>query len=211
MIAFLRGRPVNTGPDWVILDVAGIGYRVFVPPSVIQFLADKTAEPELTVHTYLHVREDAVQLFGFLQEDELALFEQLIQVSGVGPRLALAVLSAMPADSFIQAVRQEQVQVLTQIPGVGKKTAQRVIVELKDKFDKMNLGRETGAPGVSARLPAGAEDALQALVALGYNLAEARKALSKMAPAEISSFRPEEIVRLALKELGQFKRQSQRR
>lgn len=202
MIAFLRGQPVSTGADCVILDVTGIGYRVFVPTPVIGALAGQNSE--VTLHTYLHVREDAMQLYGFLQEEDLGVFESLIQVSGIGPKVALAVLSSMTASSFIQAVLHEQVDILTQVPGVGKKTGQRAIIELKDKFAKMNAGREMALPGISTGSPVGMEDALQALIALGYSPVEARRALGKISPAENGPLKLEDIVKMALKELGRF-------
>lgn len=202
MIAFLRGQPVSTGADCVILDVTGIGYRVFVPTPVIAALAGQNSE--VTLHTYLHVREDAMQLYGFLQEEDLGVFASLIQVSGIGPKVALAVLSSMTASSFIQAVLHEQVDILTRVPGVGKKTGQRAIIELKDKFAKMNPGREMALPGISTGSPGGVDDALQALIALGYSPVEARRALGKISPAENGPLKLEDIVKMALKELGRF-------
>ena len=201
MISFLRGKTVNTGTDHVVIDVGGIGYKVFVPTTVI----GKAAEPQqdITLHTYLHVREDAMQLFGFMAESDRGIFELLLQVSGIGPKVALAVLSATTVPSLVQAVINEQVNVLTQIPGVGKKMAQRVIVELKDKFAKIDVGGD-GESGMTEFVPGPedtAGDALQALAALGYNPAEAKKALAKVVAGN-KDLALEETVRLALKELG---------
>ena len=201
MIAFLRGRPVTTGPDHVVLDVGGIGYKVFVPTSVIGKLADP--QVEVTIHTYLHVREDALQLFGFLEDADRGIFELLIQVSGIGPKVALAVLSSTTTPAFVQAVINEQVNLLTQIPGVGKKTAQRVIVELKDKFGKMDVAADAGIPGTAVESYNITGDALQALVALGYNPVEAKRVLGRVTSAN-KDIELEETVRLALKELAKF-------
>ncbi len=204
MIAFLRGRPAGAGPDYVVVDVGGVGYKVFVPTPVAGALADR--REEVTLYTYLHVREDAMQLFGCLEEADLRVFELLIQVSGIGPKVALAVLSSMTAVTFIQAVINEQVNLLTRIPGVGRKTAQRVIIELKDKLGKM----EASAGGEGLPLsPAGpmsdmAADALQALIALGYNPGEARKALGKAADGEPGALSTGDMVRRALKELSRI-------
>ncbi len=201
MISFLRGRAVNTGTDHVVIDVGGIGYKVFVPTTVIGKAADP--QQDITLHTYLHVREDAMQLFGFMAESDRGIFELLLQVSGIGPKVALAVLSATTVPSLVQAVINEQVNVLTQIPGVGKKMAQRVIVELKDKFAKIDVGGD-GDSGMTEFVPGPedtAGDALQALAALGYNPAEAKKALAKVVAGN-KDLALEETVRLALKELG---------
>ena len=201
MIAFLRGRPVTSGPDHVVLDVGGIGYKVFVPTSVIGKMADP--QTEVTVHTYLHVREDALQLFGFLEDADRGIFELLIQVSGIGPKVALAVLSSTTTPAFVQAVINEQINLLTQIPGVGKKTAQRVIVELKDKFGKMDVAADADIPGTAVESYNITGDALQALVALGYNPVEAKRVLGRVASAN-KDIELEETVRLALKELAKF-------
>ncbi len=200
MIAFLRGKAVNSGTDHVVIDVGGIGYKVFVPATVISKVGDP--QQDITLYTYLHVREDAMQLFGFLEESDRGVFELLLQVSGIGPKVALAVLSAATVPSLVQAVINEQVNVLTQIPGVGKKMAQRVIVELKDKFAKIDVGDSAGITAETVSGPDDtAGDALQALAALGYNPAEAKKALAKVTAGN-KGLVLEETVKLALKELG---------
>lgn len=201
MIAFLRGRLINTGPDFVIIDVNGIGYKVFVPIPVIGVMTDKNSE--VTIYTYLHVREDAMLLFGFLQESDQEIFELLIQISGIGPKVALAVLSSMSAPSFIHAVINEQVGILTQIPGVGKKTAQRVIIELKDKLEKyIKCGMEIR--DVSFGLPDTFADAVHALIVLGYSSLEAKKILGRISANHTDQIKTEDLVRIALKELGRF-------
>lgn len=202
MIAFLRGRVVSSGTDYVVVDIAGIGYKVYVPTPVIGSVADK--KEDIMIYTYMNVREDAIQLFGFLTEGDLDIFELLIQISGIGPRVALSVLSFMPGTSFIQAVAQEQVETLTKIPGVGKKTAQRVIIELKDKIAKID---NKGGIDIGSTTPLvlnTSEDALQALTALGYNSVEAKRAVGKIIARESQNLTTEEIIKLALKELGRF-------
>ncbi len=202
MISFVRGTLVSTGPDYVVIDVAGVGYKVFVPTPAVTALAGQ--KDGVTVYTYLHVRDDAMQLFGFVQESDRQIFEQLIQVSGIGPRVALAVLSSMPSQALVQAVLHEQTNVLTRIPGVGKKMAQRIIIELKDKLGKLDISKgHEPIPG-TAGLPDASGEALEALIALGYNPGEAKRVLVSMSQKEIPSLKPQELVRLALKELGKF-------
>ena len=201
MIAFLKGRPVSSGTDCIVIDVSGVGYKVFVPTPVIGVVAE--SQEDVIIHTYMHVREDTMQLFGFLQDSDREVFELLIQVSGIGPKVALGVMSAMPVPSLVSAVVQEQVQVLTQIPGVGKKTAQRMIIELKDKLGKLETGSAPGMTFTAESSPDESGDALHALIALGYNALEAKRVLGKVmgSGALLSS---EELVRKALKELGRF-------
>lgn len=201
MIAFLRGRSVSSGSDYIVIDVSGVGYKIFVPTPVIGKVAE--TKEDVMIHTYMHVREDILQLFGFLRESDREVFELLIQVSGIGPKVALGVMSAMPVPSFISAVINEQVQLLTQIPGVGKKTAQRLIIELKDKLSKMEADIPTGVAFDAGAVRDVSGDALDALIALGYNAVEAKKVLGKIiGTGEILP--PEQLVRRALKELGRF-------
>lgn len=202
MISFLRGKVAGTGAEHVVIDIGGVGYKVYVPTSILGFLAD--GNDDITVYTYMHVREDALQLFGFLNEGDREVFEMLLQVSGIGPKVGLAILSAMPAAAFIRGVIQEQVHVLTQCPGVGKKVAQRVIIELKDKLEKVKIGGDPEISGLDVKTSDAAGDALQALIALGYNPSEAKKALGKIPNRETGDHQPEDIVRMALKELGRF-------
>src|SRR6202162_6327198 len=132
MIALLRGTLVEKHPNQVILDVGGVGYDVIVPVSTFSRLPDAGAETRLRIHT--HVREDLLALYGFLSEDEKNLFEKLISVSGIGPSLAIKVLSGLAAVELIAAIRKGEVERLVRIPGVGKKTAERMILELRDKL-----------------------------------------------------------------------------
>ena len=173
MIAQLRGRLVRKGPQEVVVDVGGVGYRVAIPLSTFYRLGDAGSEVSLLTHT--HVREDVLALFGFLTPAEQALFERLIAVSGVGPKLAIAILSGIEAPDLVAALRTSDVARLTRIPGVGKKTAERLVLELKDKVKGLEASvAETPAeaPGSGAR-----SDLVSALVHLGYSRPEAERAV----------------------------------
>jgi holliday junction DNA helicase RuvA len=169
MIGFLRGVLLEKSPQEILLDVSGVGYRVLVPISTFCRLADIGAEARLHIHT--HVREDQLALYGFATPAEMELFEKLIAVSGVGPKVALGVLSGIEADDLVHAVRANDVARLTRVPGVGKKTAERLILELKDKLQHFN----TGSAAPPAPSPKRA-DLLSALANLGYSPAEADRA-----------------------------------
>ncbi|MBW2279224.1 MAG: Holliday junction branch migration protein RuvA [Deltaproteobacteria bacterium] len=176
MIARLDGRLVEKAPGRLVLDVNGVGYEVDVPLSTFLELPDEGKDVRLRVYT--HVREEALQLFGFWSEPERVGFRLLISISGVGPRLALAILSGVPIDRFVRAVHGGDLAALRSIPGVGPKTAQRILVELRDKLDAFEV---TDAP----RLLDGVDAAtVSALVNLGYARAEAekvvREALSRL-------------------------------
>src|SRR5712692_5777493 len=176
MIAHLRGRLLEKHPNRVIVDVQGVGYEAHVPLSTFYEMAEPGNEITLRVHT--HVREDALSLYGFATLVELQLFERLIGVSGIGPKLALAVLSGIEPNELIAAVRQGNVARLTAIPGVGKKTAERIGLELKDKMVAF-LPAEGSA---SSAAPAGdllRSDVLSALVNLGYHRPLAERALDR--------------------------------
>ena len=142
MIAFLRGKLLEKHPNQVIVDTAGVGYDVVIPISTFSALPDAGAEVALRIHT--HVREDALALFGFLTAEEKALFEKLISVSGIGPTLAIKVLSGLATAAIIDAIRGGQVEQLVRIPGVGKKTAERMVLELKDKLEGLGGGSCAG-------------------------------------------------------------------
>lgn len=184
MIAQLRGRPLGRGRDGIVLDVAGVGYLVQATPRA---LARAEGAREVTLYTYLHVREDALQLFGFADAEERRLFEQLLSVSGVGPKVALAIVSSSTPTQLRQAIAREDTARLEAIPGVGRKTAQRVVLELKGSIEAGEGGPAADAdPHLVAR---------DALVELGFSLVEAERALAEVDPA----LPPEERVRLALR------------
>jgi len=173
MIGFLRGVLLQKSPQEILLDVGGVGYRVLVPISTFCHLGEKGAQAQLQVHT--HVREDQLVLYGFGTTTELQLFEKLIAVSGVGPKVALGVLSGIEAEDLVHAIRANDVARLTRVPGVGKKTAERLILELKDKLASFHT--ESAAPQTSSPNRA---DLLSALANLGYSAAEADRAASEV-------------------------------
>jgi holliday junction DNA helicase RuvA len=190
MIAFLRGKLLEKHPNQVIVDTSGVGYDVVIPISTFSVLPDIGAEVQLRIHT--HVREDALALFGFFTADEKTLFEKLISVSGIGPSLAIKVLSGLAAPAIIDAIRSGDVAQLVRIPGVGKKTAERMVLELKEKLEGLGGG---AAPAVSARaepvLSDIEQDVLSALLNLGCQRAAAEAAVRKAkAAASGSSFEP---------------------
>jgi holliday junction DNA helicase RuvA len=171
VIGRLSGVLAEKRPEAVVVDVGGVGYEVRVPLSTFLELPDEGKSLRLRIHT--HVREDALQLYGFLTDLERAMFKLLLGISGVGPRLALAVLSGLPAARLVQAVRAQDAAPLRGIPGVGAKTAERILIELRGRVDGVELG-ETGEPGEAPRDDA-EEATLSALVNLGYPRAQAER------------------------------------
>lgn len=191
MIAHLKGRVLRKSPQEVIVDVAGVGYRVSIPVSTFYRLGDEGAEVSLRVHT--HVREDALALFGFLTGHEQDLFERLIQVAGVGPKLAVNILSGIEAAELAAALRGSDIARLTRVPGVGKKTAERLILELKDKMPPV-----PEAPSEAEAEPATPkEDLLSALAHLGYSRVEAERGVDR-ALRDDGTGRFEDLLRRAL-------------
>jgi holliday junction DNA helicase RuvA len=174
VIALLRGTLVDKGPSRLIVEAGGVGYDVQVPLSTFYALGEPGTAVTLRIHT--HVREDALALFGFATPLELTLFERLIAISGIGPKLALAVLSGIEPDDFIRAIRGQDVARLTAIPGIGKKTAERIGLELKDRLP---ASLSAGAAENATRRPEDQlrDDLLSALVNLGYQPAAAEKAI----------------------------------
>jgi holliday junction DNA helicase RuvA len=194
MIAFLRGRLLEKHPNRVIVDVQGVGYEVHVPLSSFYGMAEPGTEISLRVHT--HVREDALALFGFATPLELVLFERLIAVSGVGPKLALAVLSGIEPLDLIGAVQRGDVARLTSIPGIGKKTAERLALELKDRLAKLE-GAVAPAPTAGTMR----DDLVSALLNLDYHRSAVEKAVDAALAADGSrSF--EAALRDALKRVA---------
>jgi Holliday junction DNA helicase RuvA len=187
MIANLKGRIEAIGKDYLIVGVGGIGFKVYVPTSFLETSEGLGRQVELFTH--LHVRENELTLYGCSSEDELALFELLLGVSGVGPRVALAMLSTMPPDSLRLAIAQGNAEVLTRVPGIGPKMAKKIIFSLKDKVEV-----EFGPEAVPFLTEADAE-VIAALTSLGYSVVEAQAALQSL-PAEEMEI--EERVRLAL-------------
>ncbi len=183
MIAFLRGTLLEKHPNQVILETGGVGYDVQIPVSTYSALPGEGAPVNLRIHT--HVREDAIALFGFFTAEEKALFEKLISVSGIGPKLGITVLSGLATGDLIAAIRQNEVARLVRIPGVGKKTAERMVLELKDKLDGMGggAGVATRTPEATPPLSAVEQDVLSALMILGGARPNAESALKKATAA----------------------------
>ncbi|HEY2942204.1 MAG TPA: Holliday junction branch migration protein RuvA [Vicinamibacteria bacterium] len=191
MIAQLRGQILRKGPQEVVVDVAGVGYRVAIPVSTFYRLGEPGTDVEL--RTYTHVREDTLALYGFLTGAEQELFERLISVGGVGPKLAVNILSGIEVPELVAALRTSDVSRLTRVPGVGKKTAERLIVELKDKMPAAAVEETPMAPAASRPK----EDLLSALVNLGYSRGEVERGVDR-ALREDGSGRFEDLLRRAL-------------
>ena len=201
MIGALFGKLVETYADGALVDVNGVGYRVHAPASVLARLPG--AGERVKLHTHLHVREDALTLYGFTTGEERDLFEVLIGVNGIGPKGALAVLSVYAPDALRRAVLGEDVDALTLIPGVGKKTASRMILELKEKLGAgdIDLSLVGATPAVQQAL----SEVRAALLQLGYSTTEAREAIEAVAAeaaAANGNGTPERLLKMALKELG---------
>jgi Holliday junction DNA helicase RuvA len=175
MIAHLRGRILTKSPNLVIVECGGVGYEAAVSVTTFSALPGEGAEAAL--HIYTNVREDQIALFGFAELKEKRLFERLLTISGIGPKLAITVLSGISAERLVAAIRGGDHVTLTRVPGIGKKTAERVVLELKDKLEDMAL--PTAADGAATHFGAAGDDALSALVNLGYQRAAAQKAVEE--------------------------------
>lgn len=195
MIAHLRGQIFSKSPNAVTLECGGVGYELAISVATYTELGELGATASLHVHT--HVREDALLLFGFKEPAEKRLFEKLLTISGIGPKLAITVLSGISAERLVGAIRGGDHATLTKIPGIGKKTAERVVLELKDKLDDMS-GYAAATEPARPSMGAVAEDALSALMNLGYPRAVALKAVESAAkdPSAASDF--ERLFRAAI-------------
>lgn len=193
MIGRLTGRLASKSTDHVVLDVAGVGYLVHIPLSTFYELPEAESPASLWIHT--HVREDALALYGFLTEKERALFLMLLSVAGIGPRVALTVLSGIPPSELVDALRKQDVRRLVAVPGVGKKTAERMVLELAEKVQRFAEEPTAATPAAIA-----AGDVVSALVNLGYRKADAERAVDAVArssaPADFG-----EYLKAALKRL----------
>jgi holliday junction DNA helicase RuvA len=194
VIAQLRGRLVRKAPQEAVVDVGGVGYRVCIPLSTFYRLGEPGGEVELL--TYTHVREDALALFGFLTAVEQALFERLIAVSGVGPRLAVSILSGIEAPDLVTALQVSDLARLVRIPGVGRKTAERLVLELKDKVQGLVSADRPPAAGSGTK-----EDLVSALVHLGYSRPEAERGVDR-ALEDGPDGRFEDLLRRSLRTLS---------
>ena len=192
MIASLHGKVESLGTNWAVINVNGIGFQVYTPTSTLSTLGAIGKEAHL--HTHLILREDSATLYGFASAEELELFQTLIGVSGLGPRLALAMLSAMTVEQATMAIATGSTDLLTVIPGIGKKMAARLIVELKDKIGTIFIATP------AAQLAQENTDVLAALTSLGYSISEASRAVATLPPASDLSL--EEKIKLALQYFG---------
>jgi len=192
MIASLRGTVELLGSDYAIINVNGVGFQVYMPTSTLSTLGKVGGEVKL--HTHFHLREDNATLYGFASSEELGLFQTLISVSGLGPKLALAMLSAMRVEQLSIAIATGSTDLLTEIPGVGKKIASRIVLELREKLGAGLVG----AP--AAQLVEENTEVLAALTSLGYSVAEASRAVATLPPSSDLSL--EEKIKLALQYFG---------
>lgn len=204
MIDFLRGRVAHRENDYVVIDVQGVGYRVFCPNPFVF-----TDRPEdVTVFIHHHVREDAILLFGFASREEQSLFRRLIDVSGIGPKVALGILTGGRPEAVVAAIQQENVSFLMKLPGIGKKTAQRIILDLKDKlgavtsrFDGAILAEALQQVGTDTAGGGAWAEAKEALLALGYTEAEADRAWQTVKPKAKEGDPADALIKLALQAL----------
>ena len=200
MIASLRGLLLEKHPNQVIVDVHGVGYDVTIPVSTFSTLPEVGREVSLRIHT--HVREDALALFGFLTANEKLLFEKLTGVSGIGPKLAITVLSGLPVSDLVAAIRGGALEVLVRVPGIGKKTAERIVLELKDKLDLLSaVGSSSQVVAVKPKssFSQAEEDVISALINFGSNRASSEAAVlkAKQESGAVDDF--ESLFRRALK------------
>jgi len=193
MIASLKGKVESVSSDWAIINVGGIGFQVYVPTSTLSTIG--SIGKEVILYTHLYLREDNATLYGFASSEELGLFQTLLGVSGLGPKLALAMLSAMNVEKLTMAIATASSDLLTEIPGIGKKMANRLILELKDK---VAAGWVT-TPGV--QLTEANTEVLATLTALGYSVAEANRAVANLPPSS-TNLPLEEKIKLALQYFG---------
>ena len=192
MIASLHGRLDSLGSEWAIINVSGVGFQVYMPTSTLSTLG--TIGEEVKLHTHLHLREDNATLYGFASADELGLFQTLISVSGLGPKLALAMLSALSVEKLAMAIATGRADMLTIVPGIGKKMADRLILELKEKIGAAWIAAPT------AQLAQENTEVLAALTSLGYSVSEASRAVATLPPDQDLSL--EEKIKLALQFFG---------
>lgn len=203
MYAYIKGELAEVNPDHIVLETGGIGYQIFIPGTVFSYLP--ALGETLKVYTYLYLREDAMILYGFLEKDDLELFQLLISVSGIGPKGGLAILSTLDADDLRFAILSGDAKAISKAPGVGGKTAQRVILELKDKlsledaFEAKHAHVQMANPSTGSLVK---NDAVLALTALGYSQTESLKAVSAVEITE--NMDVEEVLKAALKYMSLF-------
>lgn len=201
MIGRIRGVLVDKKPPEIQIDVAGICYEVQVPMSTLYQLPE--LGKELTLHTHFVVREDAQLLYGFFEEKDKSMFRSLIKINGVGPKMALGILSSMEADEFVRAVRSDDINAMVKMPGIGKKTAERLLIEMRDRLKDWGGAGEEG--GVAAPVTASSSmtnDAETALVSLGYKPQQAAHAIAQVLKTKPEIESSEELIRHSLKSMA---------
>lgn len=191
MISYLSGNILVKGKNFIIINVGQVGYQVFISPL---FFSELNAGQELEVYTYQHIREDALDLYGFRSLEELEMFELLLSISGIGPKSALGAMSIASVSDLKKTIAHGDPSLLTKVSGIGKKTAERVVLELKEKVGAMDFDKEMTGRGNTA-----SGEEIDALIALGYNMLEAREALRKVDPGVKDS---SERIKSALKMIG---------
>ena len=198
MISYIKGEIADVSEDRIVIENNGIGYNIFVPKSIIQTLPSLGSE--MKIYTYLYIREDAMNLYGFLTKDDLNIFKLLIGVSGIGPKGALGILSVITPDELRFAVLSDDVNAIKKAPGIGGKTAQKLIIELKDKLNIEDIlnGGEQESSGVNETDDIKGQ-AVQALVALGYSQSSAFKAVNKVGAESMTDV--EDVLKAALKNI----------
>lgn len=196
MIAYLKGIIDIKRQDYVVIDVHGVGYKIFMPEGAIQNLE---VDSEVKIYTFMRVREDDVSLYGFLNVEELAMFELLISVGGIGAKSAVGILSNIAPSKFALAVITDDVTILKKLPGIGAKTAQRIILELKDKIKTQEATEQENEIKQKIEVSDSAKDAIEALQVLGYTRREVEEAISKIGESNLTT---EEIIKRGLKYLG---------
>lgn len=195
MIGQLRGIVLEKHPPYLLLDVAGVGYEIAAPLSTFHHLSD--SHEEIILYTHLVVREDAHTLYGFHTQRDRRLFRALIKVNGVGPKLALTILSGIGPDEFVQCILNQNIDQLVNLPGVGRKTAERLIIETKDVLTSWQIN-ESPTKNVDSLNNQTIQDAISALIALGYKPKEAKRAIDAIQEPQLTS---EALIRLALKQM----------
>ncbi len=192
MYAFLRGTLIENNPTYAVIDVQGVGYKVFVPPNALSLPIDKIC----TLYTSLVIRENAHTLYGFLEDNARELFELLIGISGVGPKTALCLLSKFTPSTLQKAVHEQNVALISTVPGIGKKTAERLLFDIRDKLGKICLANASTPINASQHK---IQDALQALINLGFSQAHAKKAVEKVIQEGSDTLELSEIITNALR------------
>lgn len=204
MYAYIKGELAEKNTDHIVVEAGGIGYLIYVPVQSIDYLPDEGEQ--IKVYTYLYIREDAMVLYGFLTKDDLEIFKMLITVSGIGPKGGLGILSTLSADDFRFAILSGDSKTISKAPGIGAKTAQRIIIDLKDKMsleEAFEKKLDNNADNVQKALNSSTKnDAVMALSALGYSSAESLKAVSKVDITEDMDV--EDVLKLALKNMSSF-------